>query len=1157
MWVGVFSCLAATFAQPGAAPPSPPPGAARAARFGPPTLVFEPNSGESDPSVRFVARGLGYSLFLTDTQSVMVLLRRDSDEGWAPPLRPVKTKSAVLRMKLFNARPHQKVAGVQRLPGTANYFLGNDPKKWRTNVPTYAKVRFGQVYPGIDLLYHGDQGRLEYDFIVSPGAHPEQIQVGFEGAGAVRVDERGDLVLETSLGDVHWRKPVAYQEQPHGRQAVEVAYALKTGSRMGFAVGPYDASKPLIVDPVLAYSTRIGGGDWDYGQSIAVDQSGSVYVTGYTYSKDFPVVKPVQAARSGSDSWIADAFVLKLDPAGSSLVYSTYLGGSQDDRASSVAVDNSGNAYITGSTQSPDFPAVNAFQKSPGSAKCSGSSCSDAFAVKLNPTGSGIVYSTYLGGAGTDAGQGIAVDSAGSAYIAGKTASTDFPTAHAFQPTRGAPAASYSDAFITKLSPSGSSLVYSTYLGGNKDDGATAVAVDARGAAYVAGCTSSPDLPTVNPLQPKNQGYVDNAFVTKFDATGSALVYSTFLGGTFSACASSIALDSSGNAYVGGTATSIGFPTVNAFQSSPGNGTCYTEFGNTPTACATGFVSKINAAGSALVYSTYLGGESASVNGIAVDSSGSAYITGTAWTGFPIVRPVQAVLNGSSNVFVAKFSASGSALVFSTYLGGYGARGTAIAVDGAGNAYVTGDSNAYDDWPIVSGPPNVQGDEEEVFVAKITETPDQCSYKITLTQYAVPEAGGENTIGVTAGPGCPWNSISSAGWITVLSGSSGTGSGSTRFSVAQNEDPQRRTGILTVAGQIVTVVQESAIQPIPVLSYVSPSQGSGNISSLFVYGRNFVRSSIVRVNGKDQSAQLISSSMLEVGFISMSIFSGTYQVTVFTPPTGGGESNSLPITVVGNAPAYPTINVQSGVPGVVDGAGFTNKSGLAPGSIASLFGTRLSTGSAVAAGLPLPKVLAGTSLLVNGAPAPLFAVSPAQINFQIPWESSWEESGYLYHYVAVLKDGVMSTTVKVFNEDSTQPEIFSINSSGSGQGAILNAVTGELAAPSGSVPGARAAPVARGEPVAIYCTNLSAYWPRPPSGSPAPADPPTEASRPQVMIGGIVADVLFAGLAPGYVGLYQVNAVVPPASPTGNAVPVQLSDTRGKFGSNTVTIAVK
>lgn len=377
-----------------------------------------------------------------------------------------------------------------------------------------------------------------------------------------------------------------------------------------------------------------------------------------------------------------------------------------------------------------------------------------------------------------------------------------------------------------------------------------------------------------------------------------------------------------------------------------------------------------------------------------------------------------------------------------------------------------------------------------------------------------------------------------------------------RFSVAQNEGPQRRTGMLTVAGQIATVVQESAIQPIPVLSSVSPSQGSGNISSLFVYGRNFVRSSIVRVNGKDQSAQLISSSMLEVGFISMNIFSGTYQVTVFTPPTGGGESNSLPITVVGNAPAYPTINMQSGVPGVVDGAGFTNKNGLVAGSIASLFGTRLSTGSAVAAGLPLPKVLAGASVLVNGAPAPLFAVSPTQINFQIPWESSWE-SGYLYHYVAVLKDGVMSTTVKVNSEYTAQPEIFSINASGSGQGAILNAVTGELAAPSGSVPGVQTAPVARGDPVAIYCTNLSPYGPTPPSGSPAPADPPTEASWPQVMIGGIVADVLFAGLAPGYVGLYQVNAVVPPKSPTGSAVPVQLSDTSGKFGSNTVTIAVK
>src|SRR5207247_1970406 len=387
----------------------------------------------------------------------------------------------VLRMTFIGANPEPSVVGAEELPGKANYFIGSDPVKWRTDVPTYAKVRYKNVYPGIDLIYYGNQRQLEYDFVVSPGADPRRIRLGFHGADKLEVDAQGDLVLHTATGVIRQRKPVIYQEVEGLRRECRGGYGLEGARRVGFRVTAYDAHRPLVIDPALFYSTYLGGSDSDEGFAIAVDTAGTAYVTGRTFSIDFPTTQG--AFQTTLVGFHGVVFVTKLNPTGSGLVYSTYLGGAIADRAQAIAVDIAGNAYVTGLTFSKDFPTTpGAFQSTP--IPLAGN---NAFVTKLNPTGSALVYSTYLGGNNDDQGLGIAVDAAGNAYVAGQTRSSTFPTTPgAFQRFEGG-GLYEPDAFVTKLNPLGSALVYSTYLGGISSDQATGIALDAAGNAYVTG----------------------------------------------------------------------------------------------------------------------------------------------------------------------------------------------------------------------------------------------------------------------------------------------------------------------------------------------------------------------------------------------------------------------------------------------------------------------------------------------------------------------------------------------------------------------------------------------------------------------------------------------------------------------------------------------
>ncbi len=387
-------------------------------------LSFEANHGQTDNRVDFLSRGSGYTLFLTPTEAVLALRKPAASEvGAAAEVSKVEsnpdTEEAVLRMKLVGANPSPQVSGLEELPGKSNYFLGNDPSKWRTNVPQYAKVQYEDVYPGVDLVYYGNQRELEYDLVVAPWANPEAIHLAFEGEDKLEIDAQGDLVLDSDGGQVRLQKPLVYQQVDGVRQQVAGAYVLKGRHHVGFQVAAYDAGQPLIIDPVLSYSTYLGGIGTDSGVGIAVDTAGNAYVTGQTDSTDFPTASPVQPALGGE----RDAFVTKLNAAGNALVYSTYLGGSGEDSGLGIAVDASGNAYVMGQTGSTDFPTASPIQAAHGGG------LTDAIVTKLNAAGSALVYSTYLGGSANDLGGGIAVDASGNAYVTGFTGSTDFPTA--------------------------------------------------------------------------------------------------------------------------------------------------------------------------------------------------------------------------------------------------------------------------------------------------------------------------------------------------------------------------------------------------------------------------------------------------------------------------------------------------------------------------------------------------------------------------------------------------------------------------------------------------------------------------------------------------------------------------------------------------------
>jgi hypothetical protein len=642
-------------------------------------LSFEANTGQTDARVKFLSRDSRYGLYLTADEAVMVF-RSDKQ-------RDNKIKNAhalgseVVRMKLVGADEAAASQGLDELPGKTNYFIGNDPSKWRTDVTNFRKIKYDDIYPDIDLVYYGNTGELEYDFIVAPHADPGAIKLKFNGVNQIKLGRNGDLLLSTKTATLRHQKPLIYQEVNGTRTPVKGGYALGARGQVSFRVGTYDKNKPLIIDPVIAYSTFLGGSDLDEAHGLAIDSSGYIYVAGISDSTNFPLENPFQSINKGSNAPVdyAELFVTKLDPTGQALIYSTYLGGAGVDRGGAIAVDSAGNLHVTGSTTSLDFPVANAYQPTYGGGS------SDAFLTKLSPAGNFLIYSTYLGGDGPlylpgnadEYGSSVALDNVGNAYLSGKTDSTSFPTLQPLKATKDGD----TDAFLLKMSTAGA-LLFSTYLGGNADDGIGDMTTDTAGNIYLAGGTSSSDFPVVNAptfLAPNaNPG---GAFVMKLTPDGSSITYSTIIGGSGGEGAGTIAVDASQNVYVGGSTNSRDFPVQNAVQ--PTNPT------NPADGDSTGFVAKLQSDFTALNYSTYLGGNDySSVSTVAVDPSNNLWVFGyTPATNFPVVDPIYATSRGFEDVTLSRFSSDGT-MTFSTYLGGDG-------FDVSGKMVVSSDGEVY------------------------------------------------------------------------------------------------------------------------------------------------------------------------------------------------------------------------------------------------------------------------------------------------------------------------------------------------------------------------------------------------------------------------------------------------------------------------------
>jgi uncharacterized repeat protein (TIGR01451 family) len=763
-------------------------------------LQFEANQGQQPAQVKFLSRGQDYTVFLTPDGVVLSLrkvrqqIRIDQPE---PPVREPKLEAAAdLRLRLEGSNPAVKLAGAGKLPGAVNYFAGKDPANWRTNVKTYSTVWYQQVYPGIDLVFYGNQKQLEYDFRLAPGTTPDAIRLSVEGAGRTSVDEAtGDLVLQAAGEEIRFHKPVVYQ--PEGadapRREVDGRFHVNhanhaNNDQVTFEVASYDHARELVIDPVLAYSTFLGGSSEDYATAVAVDKSGNAYISGYTCSTNFPTTPgsysptpPVHGSGTGCNGVLndsgSDVFVTKLNPAGTTRIYSTYLGGSYYDYPASIAVDSAGDAYVAGTTGSSDFPVTNGSVCAPvniNTGSCNfaiESSCSpissnlNGFVTKLNPAGSALLWSTFIGGTGQDEISAMALDSSGDVYVAGNTNSlvgvdvlcpnnpqVNFPwptTAGAYEPV--APTNGWQtnphQAF-TKLSADGSTMMYSTLFGAPTNPSVstggtayfTSIVVDSDGKAYIGGETTASTFPTTAGAYQTvcaaclNQDNQDG-FIVAFDPSQSgpaSLLFSTFLGGNGTSPAGTgcpypdgvyaIALDSSDNIYVTGSACSVDFPTTaGAYQKTdpkPGTGDC-----NTSNA----FLSKLNSTGSTLEHSTFLNGTSctgqATGYGVSVDSAGNAYVAGfTNDPAFPTLNPLQAPGNGG--VFVAELNRSAAELLFSTTLGNGGTdTGYGIHADNYGNVYVAG-ITAGVSFPTTPGAVQTTygGDFDDGFVTRIALT---------------------------------------------------------------------------------------------------------------------------------------------------------------------------------------------------------------------------------------------------------------------------------------------------------------------------------------------------------------------------------------------------------------------------------------------------
>jgi uncharacterized protein (TIGR03437 family) len=1245
-------------------------------------MSFEPNGGLPDSHVNYLARGSGYVLFLTPGGATISL----RETG--------KTSPSQMTIELIRGNPAAQAEGLDVLPGKSNYLVGNDPSQWRTNVANYARVRYREVYPGVDMVYYGNQQQLEYDLVLRPGADPHAIQLGFSGVQSMRIASDGDLLLGVAGGEVRQHKPVIYQEADGTRQAVEGRYVRKGSWRIGFEVGTYDVARRLVIDPRLTYSTYLGGpagggGAQDAGLAVAVDSSGNAYITGWTAATDFPVKGAIQPLKGVGQN----AFVTKLNASGTAVVYSTYLGGSNSaDEGRGIAVDSSGNAYVVGRTSSTNFPVTpTAFQ----TALQAGGG---AFVTQLNAAGDGLLYSTYLGSDKTNSTQAtaIALDSTGNAYVTGYTQSATFPV------TLGAFRTSFFgiSGFVSKFNPAASgpaSLVYSTFLPAAIF--ASGIAVDASGNAYVTGYANTPGIATPGTFQ-TSLGGNDDVVVTKLNATGTGLVYSTYLGGSGQDRGDGIAVDAFGNAYVTGVTFSTNFPiTQGAFQ---------TSF---PGVSGHAFVTKLNAAGDGLVYSTFLAGDGGisnteQGNGIAVDYAGNAYVTGiTNSISFPITPDgFRNSIPGALKAFAIKLSVAGDRLVYSTYLAGDNQDlGNAVAVDALGNAYFAGYS-ASANFPVTPGAFQTVGTPcctGKAFVTVIAADTGLALAQSGLTFQAVQGGGAPspksfrffNATSLALNFSVAASTLSGGSWLSVAPRngsvnadqpvttsvsvnpdglSPGDYYGQIRIDAGAPNAPEYLTIVLNVSASGTNpgpVVEPTGLLFVGLIGTSAPTAQSVRISNLTSRSSSFtaIGSSTSGTNwftispatGTVAPNQPVDVKVQPNAGLPAGVYRGTLVlqfpqdaatravdlllvVTTALSPSAALDSilaspaaaaactptKLLPVfTLLGtnfNAPAawpaaievnvvddcgspmrsgsvissfsngdaplklasqqdghwsatwtpsnarsssmvvtvtaqQPEINLQGtvqvngnvqdnpNIPALNVGPMVSSGSYKAipsPGELVSVFGVNLADGTGAASVLPLTTQMQGSLLLLGGRPLPLVFTSPNQVNAMVPYSIV---PGTTYQLIA--ERGTRLSVPQSVTVAAAEPAIFTTDSSGQGQGHIYDYVSAAeqpLAGP--------AHPAKAGDVLIIYCAGLGAVVPAIDAG--VAVDRMTTTVNPVgITIGGVPSNVLFSGLTPNFTGLYQVNVMMPAGLSPGDGVPVVLSV--AGVASPPVTISVQ
>ncbi len=884
-------------------------------RYNQAPLTFEENRGQTDPQVKFLSRAKGYTAFLTASGVVLSVRPKEVVKPAGKPAVSMKQRkvssSSAVEFRLVGSANAMTV-GEAPQAGRVNYFIGNDPKQWRTNVPTFGRVRYKSIYPGIDLIYYGNHRQLEYDFVVAPHADPDSIQFQVKGAKQVQVSSEGNLIVKMSDGELHFQSPTVYQESNGLRVPLQGEYAMKSPTRVGFHIPSFDPGMPLIIDPVLVYSTYLGGSGDDQPTGIAVDSQGSVYVTGYTDSTDFPLAS-LGSLPPGSDH----VFVAKFDSSGSNLVYADYIGGNSQDYGYALAIDSANEVYVTGSTASSDFPTVNAYQGTyPGSF--------NAFLTKISSDGSSLLYSTYLGGNGSDIPSRVAIDNLSNAFVTGDTSSTNFPVANAYQstasPNQGGVYGTYG--FLTKFSPDGSSLIFSTYLGGSSNmslgcgtpdcwpqpvSSVTGLALDSSGNAYLAGTTNTYDFPTTSGAYLTTDTTTQNSsvgFVSKISASGN-LGYSTYFYESFGFTdVTGVAVDSTGSAYITGLAFSDGtFPITSTSICDPSA---------SGSACSYAFVTKFDASASSLAYSTFLGANNYAVPAaIVLDQNNDAYVLATTSSdSFATVNGIEPYAGGNDLLLVEIDPAAGSQL-FATYLGGStDENAAAMAIDAAGNLYLTGTTDSTDLPTTQQAFQSTPGGNTDGFVMKIeTASAPLVSLTPSALSFASQPVGSTSAsqpvvLHNVGGSALTITSISVAGDFaeTDNCGTSVAVSGSCTLSVTFTPTAAgQRTGTLTIiddAAGSPHVVSLSGTGSAAVVA-LSPTSllfsaiaiGSSSASqavTLSNQGNSSLSISNVQITGDFKQTNNCGATLAAASSCTLSI--------TFTPTTAGNRTGALTIS---------------------------------------------------------------------------------------------------------------------------------------------------------------------------------------------------------------------------------------------------------------------